>query len=103
MKHSTSSILLIFLLIMTGCGKPNPVGTGGTAPARMLTQQEVNEKHAANFLAGAKDFQKDGHPKYAANALKELLEQFPDSRAADEAKQMLAEIENNEPDDGPPE
>jgi outer membrane protein assembly factor BamD (BamD/ComL family) len=39
-----------------------------------------------------KDYLKDGHPKYAANTLQELLEQFPDSQAADEAKQLLGEI-----------
>ena len=95
MKHLNGSILLIFLLVLTGCGKPNPGGTGGP-PARMLTQKEIDERHAANFLAGAKDFQNDGHPKYALNTLKELLEQFPDSEAAVEAKQMVAEIEKQQ-------
>ena len=97
MRHLTGSILLLFLLVMTGCGKKNPVGAGGP-PARMLKQKEIDEKHAANFLAGAKDFQNDGHPKYAINTLKELLEQFPDSESAVEAKQMLAEIEKQKPD-----
>ena len=97
MRHLTGSILLLFLLVMIGCGKQNPVGAGGP-PARTLTQKEIDEKHAANFLAGAKDFQNDGHPKYAINTLKELLERFPDSESAVEAKQMLAEIEKQNPD-----
>lgn len=96
MRHLAGSTILMLLLTMAGCGKPNPAG-GGTPPARVLTQKEINDKHAANFLTMAKEYQTEGHPKYAVNTLKELLEQFPESEAADEAKQMLAEIEDNEP------
>ena len=95
MKHVHGSILLIFLLGSSGCGKPNPVGARGHA-ARMPTQKEIDEKHAANFLAGAKDFQNEGRPKIALRTLKELCKQFPNSDAAVEAKQMVAEIEKRE-------
>ncbi len=99
MKYLTGSILLIVVLILPGCGKSKPAGAG-LPRAPLLTQQEIDEKHAANFLESAKDFQEDGHPKYAANILEELLEQFPDTKAADEAKQILAEIEENQPNGG---
>ena len=95
MKRFHGTILLIFLIVLTGCSKPNPAGFGGT-PTRMPTPKEIDERHAANFLAGAKDFHNDGHPKYALNILKELLEQFPESEAAVEAKQMIAEIEKQQ-------
>jgi outer membrane protein assembly factor BamD (BamD/ComL family) len=84
---------------LTGCNpQTNPAGAGGR-PAG-LTQKEIDERHAANFLNAAKDFQDDGHPKYAVDTLKELLEQFPDSEAAVEARQMLTELEPlaNEPE-----
>lgn len=95
MKNTTGSILLLSLLIVIGCSKPNPVGPNGP-PAGMLSQKEIDEKHAANFLAGAKDFQNEGHSPNAINTLNELLELFPDTEAAVEAKQMLAEIEEQE-------
>ena len=92
MRVLTGSVLLMFLLIITGCGKQNPAGAGGTR----LTQ--LDEKHAANFLAAAKDFKQEGQPKHASNTLKELLNKYPESDAADEARQILAEIEKSDSD-----
>lgn len=91
MRYLTGPVLLLLLLVMNGCGKQNHVAGG--SPARTLTQKEIDEKHAANFLTGAKDFRDDGHPKYAISTLNELLEKFPDSESAVEAKKMLAELE----------
>ena len=85
---------------MTGCGNQNPVGAGATTAATVPTQNEVDEKHAANFLAAAKDFQQEGQPKHAVNTLRELIDQYPKSDAADEASELLAEIEEGEPDTG---
>lgn len=99
MKQLIRSTLLFLLLVLTGCGESNPVAAEG-GPAELLTQAEIAESHALNFLASAKDFQDDGQPKYALSTLQELLEQFPDTEAAVEAKQMIAEIENHESDGG---
>lgn len=93
MRHLIGSILLMFLLLMTGCGKQNPVGAGRTPAITVLTQKEVDEKHAANFLDAAKDFQKDGQSKHTINTLNVLLDKYPESDAANEARQILAEIE----------
>lgn len=63
-----------------------------------LTQREVDEEHAANFLAAAKDFQQEGQPKHAANTINNLLEKYPKSDAANEARTILAELEEGERD-----
>jgi outer membrane protein assembly factor BamD (BamD/ComL family) len=77
---------------LTGCNQQaNPAGAGGTPT--VLTQKEIDERHAANFLSAAKDYQSEGQQEHAVSALKELIKKFPDSDAATEATQLLTELE----------
>ena len=100
MKPLAASLLLIFPLIMTGCDKQNPTGGGPNPAPTVQIPEGLNERHAANFLSGAKDFQKDGESEQAIDVLNELLTLYPNSEAADEAKQILAELEKRNIDAG---
>jgi hypothetical protein len=92
MRHTIAPILLLLALVLAGCNpQTNPAGAGGR-PAG-LTQSEIDERHAANFLNAAKDFRREGQEDQAVSTLKELIKMFPDSDAANEATQLVAEME----------
>lgn len=97
MKTLAASLLLIFPLIMTGCGTQNPAGGGPNPAPTVQIPEGLNERHAANFLAGAKDLQKDGESEQAIEVLNELLTLYPNSDAADEAEQLLADLKKRSP------
>lgn len=98
MKPLTGSVLLILLLGVTGCGAQNPGGAGANPTQTTRIPEGLDERHAANFLAGAKHLQKIGEPKQAVETLNELIANYPGSDAADEARQILADLEEQEPD-----
>ena len=100
MKPLAASLLLIFPLIMTGCGTQNPTGGGPNPAPTVQISEGLNERHAANFLSGAKDLQKDGESEQAIEVLNELLTLYPKSDAADEAKQLLADLKKRSPNAG---
>ena len=93
MRHLPILGLLLTLPILVGCDTQNPAGaTGDPTPATRIPEG-LDERHAANFLAMAKDFQKVGDAKQAVATLKELLNGYPETDAADEAKKMLADLD----------
>jgi hypothetical protein len=100
MKHSTGLVLMLVLPLLAGCGKPTPPGAGGKTTQSARIPEGLYERHAANFLAGAKHLQKIGEPKQAVASLNELVANYPESDAADEAKQILAELEKRNIDAG---
>ncbi|MGZ0163597.1 MAG: tetratricopeptide repeat protein, partial [Planctomycetales bacterium] len=100
MKLLGGSLLLIFPLIMTGCGKQNPAGAGPNPAPTVLIPEGLNERHAANFLSMARDLQKDGESKQAIEVLNELLTVYPKSDAADEARKLLADLKKRSLDAG---
>ena len=93
MRHSIGLVVLLVAPLVAGCGKPAPTGAGGKTTQTARIPEGLNERHAANFLAGAKHLQKIGEPKQAEATLNELIANYPESDAADEAKQILAELE----------
>lgn len=98
MRNSIGIFVLLVSSFIAGCGKPGPPGTGVSAPHAARIPEGLNERHAANFLAAAKDLQKTGEPKQAVAILKELIGKYPDSDAADEAKQILDQLEKSNVD-----
>jgi hypothetical protein len=92
MKPLAGTFLLLFPLIMTGCGKQNPAGAGPKPAPTVLVPEGLNERHAANFLSGAKGLQKDGESEQAIEVLNELLTLYPKSDAADEARKLLSDL-----------
>ncbi len=97
MKTLSGSLLLIFPLIMTGCGTQNPVGGGPNPAPTVQIPDGLNERHAANFLSGAKELQKDGESEQAIEVLNELITLYPKSDVADEARQFLADLKKQSP------
>lgn len=57
-----------------------------------MTQTEINETHAKNFLKAASDFEEAGKKEMAVDALNELIEKFPETKAAQKAKDRLAKL-----------
>ncbi len=100
MKHLAGSFLLIIPLILTGCGRQNPAGAGPNPAPTVRIPEGLDERHAANFLAMAKDLQKDGESEQAIELLNELLTLYPKSDAADQARQILADLEKRSSDAG---
>lgn len=100
MKSLATSFLVIFPLIMTGCGAQNPTGVGPNPAPTVQIPEGLNERHAANFLSGAKDLQKDGESEQAIEVVNELIAIYPKSDAADEARQLLADLNKQSPDAG---
>ena len=69
-------------------------GLTGSEPAQpFISQSELDEQHATSFLTAAKDFQQKGQLKLAVTILNEVMEQFPETKAAAEAAGMLERIE----------
>ena len=91
MRHIAESVLLFLLLVIVGCGKQNPTGATAAPASSILTQNEVDEWHAANFLDAAKEYQKAGQPKHAQSTFEVLLDKYPNSDAAAEARRILAD------------
>ena len=69
-------------------------GLTSLAPTRLLNSQKASdEQHAASFLTAAKDFQREGQLKYAVPILKNIVNQYSQTKAAVEATEILGEIE----------
>ena len=99
MRHIIASILLLLPVSLAGCNPPANSAPAGAAPPKRLTQKEIDERHAANFLAAAKDYESEGQPVHAVTTLQELVEMYPDCEAAREAHELLAKLEA-QADDG---
>jgi transcriptional regulator of heat shock response len=67
-----------------------------SAEAALFSQSELDERHAENFLTAAKDFKQDGQVKQAISTLKEVVEMYPETKAAQEAAGILKEIQQEE-------
>lgn len=93
MRHSIGLVVLLISPFIAGCGKPGPAGPGATPPQAVRIPEGLNERHAANFLAAARDLKETGEPKQAVAILNELIAKYPDSDAAEEAKQILGQLE----------
>lgn len=96
MKQIAASVLISLLFVVVGCGKQNPAGATATPASSFLTQNEVDERHAANFLEAGKEYQQDGQTRNAKSTFKVLLDKYPNSDAAAEARQILAATEKQE-------
>ena len=92
MRHLPGTVLLLCLLVISGCGKQNPACAGVNPTPVDRIPEGLDQRHAANFLAGAEDLRKDGESEQAIKVLNELLTVYPESDAANEAKQILADL-----------
>ena len=88
MKSIVRLIFLLSTLQLTACSNPKAKEASDTPSSSSMSQEELNERHAANFLAAAKSHQKEGQTKLAIEVIQELLEKYPDSKAAVEGKEL---------------
>ncbi len=101
MRHPIGLLIVLLIFpLMVGCGKPIPAGAGGKPTQAARIPEGLNERHAANYLEGAKHLQRSGDPKQAVATLNELIANYPESDAAEEAQQILAELEKPDVNSG---
>lgn len=100
MRYSTGFVVLLVGPLLAGCDKPTLPDSSGKVAQDVRIPEGLNERHAANYLAGAKHLQEIGASKQAAATLKELIAKYPESGAANEAKQILAALEKSNVDAG---
>ena len=63
------------------------------AAQTLIDQDKLDEQHASSFLTAAKDFQEKGRLKHAVEIFKEVVDQYPETKAAAEAAKILEGIE----------
>lgn len=95
MKFCYAMTLFLLALQLNACSSTKDADSQDKTPSTTLTQEELNERHAVNFLAAAKAHQKEDQSDLAVKVIRELLEMYPESKPAVEAKKLLQEWEQN--------
>ena len=93
MKHFIGFVVLLVLPLSAGCSKQTPPSTAGKTTQPALIPEGLNERHAATRLAGARHLQETGESEQAVEVLNEIVADYPESDAADEATKLLSELE----------
>ena len=83
----------LLLLVLAGCDVAVVAPVPAPPPATPLTQAELNERHAANFLKAGTDFRDRGDNENAIETWEVLIDTYPDTDAAKEAALLVKELQ----------